>query len=155
MVVYRIIKKELAPLDGRGGLYGSGRWHKKGNLVIYTSEHASLAAWEKMVHIASFANLPDNLLLARIEIPDESEIQTVPQSVLISGWDSFPFSNETLNFGTAFLVKQEFLALRVPSAIINEEFNIILNPLHPDIRRCNIISTISFMFDKRISKDNL
>jgi len=155
MLVYRITNKEHAPLDGKGGLYGPGRWHRKGNLVIYASEHASLAAWEKMVHVASFANLPDNLLLVKIEIPDEVTSQSVPQSVLVDGWDSFPFCNETLNFGTTFLVKQEFLALRVPSAIIHEEFNLIVNPLHPDIKRCKVVSTISFMFDRRISKDNL
>ena len=155
MLVYRITNKEHAPLDGKGGLYGPGRWHRKGNLVIYASEHASLAEWEKMVHVASFANLPDNLLLVKIEIPDEVTSQSVPQSVLVDGWDSFPFCNETLNFGTTFLVKQEFLALRVPSAIIHEEFNLIVNPLHPDIKRCKVVSTISFMFDRRISKDNL
>jgi len=62
MFVYRITKKEHATLDGLGGLYGPGRWHKKGNPVIYTSEHASLAAWEKIVHVSSFENqrfIPD------------------------------------------------------------------------------------------------
>ena len=88
-----------------GGLYGPGRWHKKGNLVIYTSEHASLAAWEKLVHVSSFENLPDNLSLVKIEIPDEIEIQSVPQSILVSGWKSFPFISETLDFGTSFLRK--------------------------------------------------
>ena len=155
MLVYRITSKEHAPLDGRGGFYGPGRWHRKGNPIIYASEHASLAAWEKMVHVASFANLPDNLLLVKIEIPDEIVIQSVPQSVLVDGWDSFPFCNETLNFGTTFLVKHEFLVLRVPSTIILEEFNFIINPLHPDIQRCKVISTTSFMFDKRVWIDNL
>lgn len=154
MIVYRITKKEHAALDGLGGLYGPGRWHKKGNLIIYASEHASLAAWEKIVHVASFENLPDNLLLVKIEIPDEIEIQTVPQNVLVKGWDSFPFCNETVGYGTSFLQNKEYLALKVPSAIIPDEFNIILNPLHPDIQVCKVIGSIPFIFDKRISKDN-
>lgn len=79
MIVYRITKKEHSALDGVGGLYGPGRWHKKGNLVIYTSEHASLAAWEKIVHVTSFENLPENLLLVKIELPDGIEIQSVPR----------------------------------------------------------------------------
>jgi RES domain-containing protein len=154
MFVYRITKKEHAALDGIGGLYGPGRWHEKGNLVIYTSEHASLAAWEKIVHVASFENLPDNLLLVKIEIPDGIEIQTVPQKVLVKGWDNFPFTNETVNYGTTFLRKKEHLALKVPSVIIPDEHNIILNPLHPDIQSCKIISATRFIFDLRVQKDS-
>jgi RES domain-containing protein len=154
MIVYRITKKEHASLDGMGGLYGPGRWHRKGSLVIYASEHASLAAWEKIVHVASFENLSTNLLLVKIEIPDQIEIQTVPPNVLVKGWDSFPFSNETVGYGTSFLQNKRYLALKVPSAIIPDEFNILLNPLHPDIQACKVISSIPFIFDKRISKDN-
>lgn len=154
MIVYRITKKEHSALDGMGGLYGPGRWHKKGNLVIYTSEHASLAAWEKIVHVTSFENLPKNLLLVKIEIPEGIEIQSVPQNVLVKGWNSYPFALETVNYGTSFLQKKEHLALKVPSVIIPDEFNIILNPLHPDIRNCKVISTMPFVFDQRVSKEN-
>ncbi|MCX6239781.1 MAG: RES family NAD+ phosphorylase [Bacteroidia bacterium] len=154
MIVYRITKKEHAALDGMGGLYGPGRWHRKGNLVVYASEHASLAAWEKIVHMASFENFPNDLLLVKIEIPDEIEIRTVPQNVLAKGWDSFPFISETVSYGSSFLQDKVCLALKVPSAIIPDEFNIILNPLHPDIQGCKVISAIPFVFDKRISKYN-
>ena len=152
MIVYRITKKEYLSLDGRGGLFGSGRWRRKGNLVVYTSEHASLAAWEKIVHLANFENLPNELLLVKIEMPDDIEIQTVPNMILIEGWDSFPYIYETINYGTSFLRKNEHLALKVPSAIVPDEFNVLLNPLHPDIHRCKMISTVPFIFDKRIPK---
>jgi RES domain-containing protein len=154
MFVYRITKKEHSSLDGLGGMFGPGRWHEKGNLVIYTSEHASLAAWEKIVHAATFENLPDNLLLIKIEISDGIEIQTVPQKVLVKGWNSFPFVRETVNYGTSFLRKKENLALKVPSVIIPDEYNIILNPLHPDIQACKVIYTARFIFDKRVLKDH-
>ncbi len=154
MFVYRIAKKDHEALDGNGGLYGPGRWHKKGNLVIYTSEHASLAAWEKIVHVASLENLPDNLFLVKIEIPSGIQIQTVPQNILVKGWDGFPYSLDTIDYGTSFLRKNEFLALKVPTVIIPDEFNIILNPLHPDIQSCKVVSTLPFKFDDRILKDN-
>ena len=154
MIVYRITKKEHAALDGMGGLYGPGRWHRKGSLVIYASEHASLAAWEKIVHVSSFENLSTNLLLVKIEIPDEIEIQTIPQHVLVKGWDGFPFCDETKSYGSSFLQKKEYLALKVPSAIIPDEFNIIINPLHPDIQVCKVISSNPFIFDKRILNNN-
>jgi RES domain-containing protein len=152
MFVYRITKAEYAALDGTGGLYAPGRWHRKGLPVIYTSEHASLAAWEKIVHVASFENLPDNLLLVKIEIPDKIEIQEVLESILIKGWDGFPFASETVNFGASFLREKKYLAIKVPSVIIPDEFNIILNPQHPEIQKCKVISETPFLFDKRISK---
>ena len=152
MEVFRITKKEHADLDGKGGLFGPGRWHKKGNNVIYTSEHASLAAWEKIVHVASFENLPDDLWLIKIDLPGSIEILTVPKNILVPGWDDFPFSNVTVDFGTSFLQKKECLALKVPSVIIPDEFNVILNPLHPDIHKCRIISSEPFVFDRRIAK---
>ena len=152
MIVYRITKQEHATLDGTGGLFGPGRWHKKGNPIVYTSEHASLAAWEKIVHVVSFENLPDDLLLMKIEIPDLLEIRTVPEEILVPGWDDFPFSSKTVDFGTSFLRQKEYLALKVPSVIIPDEFNIILNPLHPDIHKCKIISSEVFVFDERILK---
>lgn len=153
MIVYRIAKKEHAALDGLGGLYGPGRWHRKGNLIIYTSEHASLAAWEKIVHIASVENLPHGFLLIKIELPDSIVIQEVPKKVLVKGWDGFPFANETVDYGTLFLKAKEHLALKVPSVIIPDEYNIILNPLHPDINRCRIIGMKPFTFDRRALKD--
>lgn len=152
MFVYRITKKEHASLDGMGGLYGPGRWHKKGFPVIYTSEHASLAAWEKIVHVVSLENIPNNLLLVKIELPENMEIKTVPQNILVKGWDSFPFTSETVNYGTSFLMKKKYPALKVPTVIIPDEFNIILNPLHPEIQSCKVISVLPFLFDKRVSK---
>jgi RES domain-containing protein len=154
MIVYRITKNEHTALDGAGGRYGPGRWHRKGNLIIYASEHASLAAWEKIVHVASFENLQNNLLLVKIEIPDTIEVEAVPHNILVKGWDRFPYSSETVNYGTSFLRKKEYLALKVPTVIIPDEFNIIINPLHPDIQDCKVISSIPFVFDKRVSKDN-
>jgi RES domain-containing protein len=150
MFVYRISKKKYSALDGTGGLYSGGRWHQKGNLVVYTSEHASLAAWEKLVHVTSLENMPENLLLIKIEIPEISKIQTVPRRVLVQGWDGFPFVPETIDYGTSFLRSMEFLVLKVPSVVIPEEFNIILNPNHPGFHECNVVSKRPFLFDKRI-----
>jgi RES domain-containing protein len=152
MLVYRITKKEHSALDGSGGLLAPGRWHKKGNLVIYTSEHASLAAWEKIVHVTSLKNLPENLVLVRIEIPEFVEIQSIPQDVLVRDWNGFPYIPETMEYGSSFLKEKKHLAIRVPSVIIPDEYNILLNPLHPDIFHCKIIDTIPFAFDYRLFK---
>jgi RES domain-containing protein len=154
MIIYRITKAKYSALDGMGGLYGPGRWHKKGIPVVYASEHASLAAWEKLVHVAGFDNFPEDLILVKIELPDDIKIQTVPPEVLIEGWNGFPYCNETMNYGTSFLLNRAFLALRVPSAIIPDEYNFILNPLHPNILNCKVVLSVPFVFDKRLSKDH-
>jgi RES domain-containing protein len=151
MFVYRIAKKEFSTLNGLGGFFGQGRWHRKGTPIIYTSEHASLAAWEKIVHIVSLKNLPEDLLLTKIKTPD-IKIHLVPESILVQRWDSYPFIEKTIKFGTDFLREGKHLALKVPSVVIPEEFNIILNPLHPDMQDCKIIKSIPFSFDKRILK---
>ncbi|NLB26655.1 MAG: RES family NAD+ phosphorylase, partial [Bacteroidales bacterium] len=67
-------------------------------------------------------------------------------------WDGFPFSSETVEFGTSFLRNRKHLALKVPSVIIPDEFNVILNLLHPDIGKCKIIRSDPFVFDERILK---
>ena len=102
------------------------------------------------MHVTSLANMPENLLLIKIEIPEISKIQAVPRKVLVQGWDGFPFVPETIDYGTSFLRSKQFLALKVPSVVIPEEFNIILNPNHPDFSDCKIISKVPFLFDKRI-----
>jgi RES domain-containing protein len=150
MIIYRITKKKHTALNGTGGLFGPGRWNKKGNPVIYTSEHASLAACEKIIHLASFENLPDDLLQIKIEIHGSAEILTVPENIQVPGWDEFPYCSKTVDFGTSFLRKKEHLVLKVPSVIIPDEFNVILNPLLPDIQKCKIISSEPFVFDGRI-----
>jgi RES domain-containing protein len=151
MIVYRITKKAHADLAGLGGLYGRGRWHHKGNLVVYASENASLAAWETIVHVASFRNMPDDLVLMKIGLPDHTKITTVPESVLVTGWNRFPFCNETIDFGTSFLRSKKNLLLKVPSVIIPDEFNYLINPLHPEIKNCKVISITPFTFDIRIA----
>lgn len=150
--VYRIAKEEHISQDGRGGLFGPGRWRRKGNLIIYTSEHASLAAWEKLVHLVSLDNLPNDMVLAKIEIPENEGILTVPNMCWLKVGTDISFSTENQNFGTSFLRSKTHLALKIPSVVIPGEYNILLNPLHQGIHQCKLLSTVPFVFDTRISK---
>lgn len=155
MEVYRIDKAGRENLEGIGGLKGSGRWHKEGNRIIYASESISLASWEKFVHMTDYNNLPDNLVVLTIEIPDDITIIDVPKKVLIPGWNvPEPFilyKEETIEYGTKFLKEKKHLVLRVPSAVIQGEFNFVINPNHPDIKRCKIVKSEPFKFDPRSS----
>lgn len=156
MKLYRIDKIDRVNMQGLGGLYTQGRWNKKGLLVIYASESISLAAWEKLVHLTDYQNLPMTLVVFTIDVPDDIEIKDVPESVLVPGWnipEPFkPYKNETIEFGTEFLKKNTNLVLKVPSAIVNNEYNYLVNPNHPDIKKCKIAKIEPFEFDERISR---
>ncbi len=156
MVLYRISYKEHAALNGIGGLTTSGRWNQKGFPVVYLSESLSLAAWEKFMQFESINNIPDVYVSLKIEIPDSS-IQEITKEELdktIKGWDSFPHRPGTRTIGTRFLKKREFLLLKVPSAVIQDEFNYIMNPLHPLSMEAKIIEEKPFVFDERLKKKN-
>ena len=118
MKLYRIDKKEQINLQGSGGLYTQGRWNKKGFRVIYTSESISLAAWEKLIHLTDYQDLPMDLVAFTIDVPDDIEIKDVPDSVLVPGWnipEPFrPYTEKTIEFGTEFLSENKHLALKVP-----------------------------------------
>lgn len=156
MKLYRIDKKDRVNLQGLGGLYTQGRWNKKGFRLVYTSESISLAAWEKLVHLTDYQDLPMNLVVFTIEIPDDIEILNVPDSVLVPGWNIpkpyRPYAEETIEFGTEFLRKNTQLVLKAPSVIGKGEYNYLLNPNHPDISRCKIKEIDPFEFDPRVSK---
>lgn len=149
MLIYRITKKQHADLLGLGGLYSWGRWHEKGNRVIYGSESRSLAAWEKFVHISDINLLPDDLVLMQIEIPD-NRIKLINETKLPKGWKGFPYINYTIKIGTDFLRSTENVIMRIPSAVIEKEYNYLINPASDLITECKIKSTIPFAFDKRV-----
>jgi RES domain-containing protein len=155
MKVFRITKKAYAnDLEGRGGLFASGRWHRKGNRVIYASASISLAAWEGFVHLTDYRNIPSDLVVVTINIPDDIGIIEVPGYILISGWNvSEPYQfykKETMEFGTRFLKESRHFVLKVPSAVVKNEYNFLLNPNHPDIERCTIEKIEPFTFNGRI-----
>ncbi|NQU81520.1 MAG: RES family NAD+ phosphorylase [Bacteroidetes bacterium] len=87
MKIYRIVNKTHANLDGLGGIYGSGRWNEKGYRVVYASESISLAAWEKLIHLTDYQDLPTDLVVITINLPDNIEIKEVPGKVLVPGWN--------------------------------------------------------------------
>ncbi len=151
MKLYRIAFKQYADLEGTGGIYSPGRWHCGGQRVVYLSENISLAAWEKLMNLASTTFLPDNLVLMEISVPD-IKIVEVPEKILIKGWNQFPYLNATMEYGTRFLTENKHLLLKVPSAVIQAEYNYLLNPRHPFISDCRIEEISPFTFDSRLSK---
>ncbi len=149
MTLYRFANKVYgASLDGEGARLKGGRWNRKGVPVVYSSTTISLSLLELLIHSASYDEINSNILV-RINIPDS--LSSLPAVLkLKSGWQNDTGYSQFI--GTEFLNSRSSLLLRVPSAIIPEESNILINPLHPDMKKVKITSATPFRFDNRLFK---
>lgn len=153
MRVWRLCRARHAgePLAGRGGLAVSGRWHPRGLPVVYTSSSLSLAVLETLVN-AGRESLPDDLVQIEIEVPDSLAAETVDPSLLTPSWRSYPAPAELPSFGGAWLRERRTPLLRVPSAVVPEEWNLLINPAHPHASRIEAVTLRRFGFDPRLKR---
>src|SRR5580658_3361664 len=116
--------------DGRwGGLWG-GRWNSRGVRVVYASTSLALAAVETFVNLEP--NLrPADLVSIEAEIPHAVEIARIDVKMLPAGWRETR-DGSLRAFGDDWIRGGKGVALLVPSAAIRGEWNILLNPMHPD-----------------------
>ena len=150
MLVYRIAKKDVVKdLTGTGAKLYGGRWNHKGTAVIYTSETRALATVELLVHV-SLSNAPRGLMIATIEIPDSIALEDVPRGSLPRGWRDYPPPREVADLGTRWVKSGKSLLLRVPSAVVEQEYNVLINPLHSDMERVVLLRVEACEFDKRL-----
>jgi len=151
MIVYRLCKTKYAgDLTGKGAEMAGGRWNSKGTAMLYTSQTRALCTTEIAVH-APLGIIPLDYSLIAIEIPEHS-ILTISIDSLQPDWKSFPHSSSTQATGDKFVTDNEFLVLKVPSAVVQGEFNFLLNTKHPDFHQVKIVQTETFEFDKRLFK---
>jgi len=152
MLVYRIATStHVNDLSGEGARLHGGRWNHRGTAVIYTSETRSLATVELLVHVSlSFA--PTDLKMATIEVPDEPAPEVVDVAALPPNWRGFPARPELAELGTSWARSGRSLLLRVPSAVVEHEHNILINPAHPDIARIALAGVEDFLLDQRLAR---
>jgi RES domain-containing protein len=147
MHVYRITLEKYA-----GSLVASGnaaRWNSKDVKMIYTASSRALACLENVVH-RSALGLQSLFRTMVIQIPEELPFIIVEKEDLPQDWHLFGNYPLTQAMGDAWIKKGETAVLRIPSAIIAEECNYLLNPGHKDFKRIELISTEAFSFDQRI-----
>lgn len=152
MKVFRLSKKKYAKeLSGKGASKSGNRWNSKGTEIIYTSESRALAMSEILVHV-SLATLPSDFVMMTIDIPDTIKIDELKISELAENWNQHPPSIGTQKIGDSFIDSMKYCILKVPSAVVKEDFNYLLNPYHKDFKKIKIIQTTDFPFDRRIFK---
>lgn len=135
-------------ISGEGAKIFGGRWNSKGNAVVYTSQSISLSLLELLIHSLSFDELLSNHLL-QIELPSISVFE-LKDDRLKKGWQKD--IEYTQFIGDKFLHSQSALLMRVPSAIIPQEYNVLINPDHKDFGKVKIASSKKFIFDARLFK---
>jgi RES domain-containing protein len=143
MHLWRI--SNYADLKGYGGLKYDARWHNKGRPIVYCAEHPAGALSEMLAHMDR-SMVPDTYMLLKIMAPDEIQ----PISAKISFDKLTENVATTRQIGDRWLAAGKSLLLRVPSAIVPDAYNVLINPLHPDAAKLKIVKRQHVPFDKRL-----
>lgn len=147
MNVYRITTAKWA-----NKLSGSGypaRWNSKGVYVIYTATTRALACLENLVH-RSGEGLHSRFKVIEIEIADDVSIRKVDSDELPAEWYKTEHYPECRQIGDRWIEEENSLLLQVPSSIIREETNVLINPHHPEFKEVSISEIKEFRFDERL-----
>jgi RES domain-containing protein len=149
MISYRVGKTKYASdLSGEGARLHGGRWNHQLIPCIYSSESRALATLEYTVNV-DLALIPRSLSITLFEFPD-TLIFEIPEASLPANWKDTPTPSSTKDFGSTLLSAAGRLILKIPSTVIPEEFNYLINPLHPGISQVKIIAVKDFIYDPRI-----
>lgn len=130
------------------------RWNPPGVPALYCAGSIALCTLEKFVHLGDVV-LP-KLVLLKVEIPDDVPLLKPSRADIPPDWQTFPYAESTQEFGRSFLMDSRELAMEVPSVLVPEEPNWVINPAHPRFRDVRLTEVRSFRFDPRmfaVSKD--
>jgi RES domain-containing protein len=144
MILWRI--SQFHDLSGRGTMNTFGRWHVLGTRMVYTADCPATALLEICAH-TSADDLPPTFTLLKIEGPDTS-VNEVEPNVLPTDWAAQ--MTVTQGIGGKWLEEQRSALLRVPSVLVPETWNFLLNPAHPDAPLFRIEHSYEYPFDLRL-----
>ncbi len=150
MIVYRFAHFKYADdISGRGAKLKGGRWNPRGIAVLYTSESISLALLEVLVNADTIEEL-QQLKLLEINISPSISWKEIKTSQLKEKWQ-FDFEY-TQWLGKEILTSPETIIIKCPSAVIEQEYNYLINPNHSSFKKISIKTKSDFYFDKRLFK---
>jgi RES domain-containing protein len=144
MILWRVSRH--LDLNGRGGLVFAGRWHHAGTPVVYLAESPAGALLETCVH-TSANDIPPSFTLLKVVGPD-LPYDEIEMAKLDRAWpDRVEITRE---IGSAWMKRSNSALLRVPSALVPETVNYLLNPLHKDAGSLHIEKSFLYPFDARL-----
>lgn len=149
MEVFRISHfKHSKELSSSGS---ANRWNRKNEFVIYTGSSRSLSTLELVVHLSSINPFP-NYEVMIISIADEEElVEQVSILNLPKEWRKFEMYPKLQEIGSEWYNSKRTLILKVPSAIITQEYNYIINTQHPLFReKVSLVRNEDYFFDERL-----
>ncbi len=151
MRVWRLCHQRFATsaFDGEGARLYGGRWNHKGLPVVYCSATLSLAVLEVLVH-HRVAIPPQDFVAVPAELPARLKITTLTAADLPADWQQDPAPASLQELGSDWLHKATTVALAVPSVLVPQEFNYLLNPQHKDFSHVVIGKPEKFPFDARL-----
>jgi RES domain-containing protein len=128
-----------------------GRWNSKGRPAIYLSTNLSLALMELYVRLGGLHS-HENWVITELDIPIDVPMDMWSADDLPYGWNMTMFPHVAQSKGDAFLAKKEYVGVMLPSMLIPQEYHILLNPLHDDIKQIALIGVEEMSQDLRITK---
>lgn len=141
---------EAHDLSGKGAEKSGGRWNRVGTPLVYTSTTRALACLETVVHLAK-KPLPLNRYLVQITVPVSAwSAATELDPAAHVGWDAEPAGKASMDWGTSWVGSIGTLLARVPSVIVPEEFNVLINPAHPDAVGLKATKVRKWLYDARL-----
>jgi RES domain-containing protein len=152
MHVWRISKAKFAEsaFSGEGARLFDGRWNFEGVPMVYTSSSLALAAIEFFVHLDP-SDAPDDLVSMKAELPDELRMERTHEGQLPPNWRRVD-NNYLQKLGSDWAKSKSSVVLLVPSAVVEEEWNVLLNPRHPDFAAIAVEPAKPFRYDERMFK---
>jgi len=135
-------------LSGTGAKMTGGRWNSKGTPVVYCATSIALATLET-VHCLRNGNLPFNRYLVRLDIPDSVWNARLILDPPPAGWDAIPSGVTARTAGDAWIASAATALLLVPSVIVPDEYNVLINPQHAAAAAISSTTLKRWIYDPR------
>ncbi|MGI9141115.1 MAG: RES family NAD+ phosphorylase [Gemmatimonadaceae bacterium] len=149
-IIWRLVKTRYSrnAFDGEGSRLYGGRWSSPGTVVAYGSESAALATLEVLVHLQSVGTLR-SFSLVTADVPDEL-VEVLDSKLLPGNWRRSPPPAESQAIGDAWVKGGRSAVLRMPSVVLDQSYNYLLNPTHPAFAAIKVGPPRAFDLDQRL-----
>jgi RES domain-containing protein len=152
MLIYRFgLKNYILDLTGQGAKIYGGRWNSVGNAMLYCAYSPSLCLLEFACNASGIAKTNQTSLLT-LKLETKVKIETLTTNGLPDNWQQVPSPDSLKMIGNNWIKSNKTLALKVPSAIMPLEYNLLINPLHKDFSKLVIENVVDMNIDRRILK---